>query len=410
MGLFFGGPFGSFPLYLSVLALLGFAALAPKLLLTQVLTSWELFIFPTLCVVSSFWSDAPFTTLDHSVELWLTFVMAVAICKTLSPKTVVLTTLICSFILIMCCMPFVPETARRNGALAGIFGSKNAMGFTSHMALCAGLCTLLLPGRGVRIRLIALATVAGAAVTLYLSRSAGANVDALISLTVICICLGYRSLPRRMRPLVVATLAIAAPLVILAFPTLKDAWDHFQLEVLHKDTSLTGRTYLWGFADTLIRERPWLGHGTFAFWRQGNLDAEGLWQRFFIASRTGFNFHNMFIETMVNNGYVGLALLVFLLVVVGATSVVGFLRRPSLETIFFPSYLAALYAGLTTESGLMGPFDLFTFFWIAAYFYGRGRGRRRRRRRSGSRRLEAASATYARLTGRTAAPALAPPR
>jgi hypothetical protein len=30
-----------------------------------------------------------------------------------------------------------------------------------------------------------------------------------------------------------------------------------------------------------------------------------------------------------------------------------------------------LYAGLTTESGLIGPFDTFTVFWIAAYLYGR---------------------------------------
>jgi O-antigen ligase len=95
----------------------------------------------------------------------------------------------------------------------------------------------------------------------------------------------------------------------------------------------------------------------------------------------GFNFHNLFIETTVNNGYVGLGIATLLIVVVGFSCLVGFLRAPTAETIFYPAYLASLYAGLTTESGLIGPFDTFTLFWIAAYIYGRDARRRKPRKR-----------------------------
>jgi exopolysaccharide production protein ExoQ len=333
-GLFFSAPFGSIPLYLSLCATIGFAVIAFDKVVAAVASNWVFLLFPTLCIVSTFWSDEPHATLRHSLELFLTFVMAMLICDTLKARTLVLTTLICCVILVLMCLPEVPDAIKRNWALVGVFGSKNAMGFTSHMTLFAGLCTLLLPGRMPLMRMTAAVAVLASLLTLWLARSAGANMYAGLSLFVLCLCQGYRLMPRRLRPVAVVTVAFGALLAAVAFPLIRDVWAQFQLDVLHKDTSLTGRTYLWSFAEQLIRERPWLGHGTFAFWIQGNIDAEGLWQRFDIASRTGFNFHNLFIETTVNNGYIGLAIEIVLLVVVGCASLFGFLRAPSAETMF----------------------------------------------------------------------------
>jgi len=42
---------------------------------------------------------------------------------------------------------------------------------------------------------------------------------------------------------------------------------------------------------------------------QGFADAERLWAEFYIATRTGFHFHNTYIEALVELGYVGFALI-----------------------------------------------------------------------------------------------------
>ena len=48
------------------------------------------------------------------------------------------------------------------------------------------------------------------------------------------------------------------------------------------------------------------GHGYSAFWVQGNPRAEQLWFDFGILSRVGFHFHNLYIESFVELGAVGL--------------------------------------------------------------------------------------------------------
>ena len=48
-----------------------------------------------------------------------------------------------------------------------------------------------------------------------------------------------------------------------------------------------------------------LGRGYYAFWRQGNLDAEGLWRYFGIDSRGGFTFHNTLVDILVTLGWIG---------------------------------------------------------------------------------------------------------
>ena len=41
---------------------------------------------------------------------------------------------------------------------------------------------------------------------------------------------------------------------------------------------------------------------------QGFSEAERLWEEFYVGSRSGFHFHNTFIEALVELGVVGLAL------------------------------------------------------------------------------------------------------
>ncbi|MBV2184157.1 MAG: O-antigen ligase family protein, partial [Rhizobium sp.] len=71
------------------------------------------------------------------------------------------------------------------------------------------------------------------------------------------------------------------------------------------------------------------GIGYQAYWVQGFSEAERLWEEFFIGSRSGFHFHNTFIETVVETGVVGLVLLCVILL----TTLFGHLARVLTRTI-----------------------------------------------------------------------------
>jgi exopolysaccharide production protein ExoQ len=82
---------------------------------------------------------------------------------------------------------------------------------------------------------------------------------------------------------------------------------------LGKDATLTGRTELWAHAQTLIWERPFLGTGYHAFWQIDNPLAVQLWVENYVPVGSGFNFHNLYFNTGVELGALGLIFLVALL-------------------------------------------------------------------------------------------------
>ncbi|EJL34928.1 O-antigen ligase [Novosphingobium sp. AP12] len=82
-------------------------------------------------------------------------------------------------------------------------------------------------------------------------------------------------------------------------------------ELSDKDAGLTGRAYLWYRTDFIIVQRPWLGMGYFGFWTPANPDAIGLWRFFDLGQEsTGFSFHNSYIQTIIETGYIGVSIMV----------------------------------------------------------------------------------------------------
>ena len=80
---------------------------------------------------------------------------------------------------------------------------------------------------------------------------------------------------------------------------------------------------------------PWLGHGYAAFWVVGQPQAEIYWQEFMIYNRGGFHFHNLYVETFVELGALGLTMMVLLIF-----------------GLCIASLRLALRAGLGLETGL----------------------------------------------------------
>lgn len=58
----------------------------------------------------------------------------------------------------------------------------------------------------------------------------------------------------------------------------------------------------------------WFGVGYQGYWVQGFSEAERLWQEFYIGSRSGFHFHNTYIEVLVELGLAGILAIAVLIV------------------------------------------------------------------------------------------------
>jgi exopolysaccharide production protein ExoQ len=135
-----------------------------------------------------------------------------------------------------------------------------------------------------------------------------------------------------------------------------------------KDSTLTGRTYLWQQGIEAAAQHPFFGVGYQGYWVQGFSEPERLWDEFYIASRTGFHFHNTFIETTVETGLIGVSLLVAILL----TAVVGHLKRFLTDIRNDESYVLVGIATLLltrafVEIDILNPYQIgsFLFYFTA---------------------------------------------
>ena len=90
--------------------------------------------------------------------------------------------------------------------------------------------------------------------------------------------------------------------------------------------------------------------------------SDWLWQDFFIASRSGFHFHNTYIETMVETGIVGTLLLSAVLV----RALLGHLRRfltsgRSPDSLLLFAIAALLFIRSFVEIDIMHPYHIGSF-------------------------------------------------
>ena len=323
-----------------------------------------LLAYPALALLSSMWSDAPDITKKQSAELLLYFASTIILCRPLRLREMAAALQVGTFVCCALCLAVQPSALKGGGALVGFLGSKNQVAFISQILLLTSLA-LACDGQMPRLwRLLSIGCLGLAALEVHLAQSAGglvSTVAAVIAFAGLAL-IGRLALSRRVA-IVVGLVVSLSPLLVVAKDVVEQV-QGFQVHVLHKDATLTGRTELWTFAQSLISERPLLGHGAAAFWRQGNEDAEGLWQRFGIGARAGFNFHNQFVEAQVDLGIVGLAVLITTLAAVAIPSIWRAIRRPSLGNALATALLIALYVKLPVESTLIGSWNIYTLVLI----------------------------------------------
>ncbi|WP_137131760.1 O-antigen ligase [Rhizobium sp. FY34] len=322
-----------------------------------------IFGFAAFCFLSVFWSPAPGISLRTAIQYLTHIICALIAMRTLSIATLTRGAICgCAVVILYSLLFGVYHFDPLDGSYSfvGAFASKNQLGFYASLGLLFAYAGIMV------LRLGGLWLLAGAGTALLSAYSLLASQSATSVLTTVLILgvLAGLQVLGRLAP-TARKLLFAGGLVVLvvgANAALGLGAMDAVLGIFGKDSTLTGRTYLWQQGIEAARQSPIIGSGYQGYWVQGFPEAERLWEEFYIGSRSGFHFHNTYIETMVETGVIGTVLLCLVLL----TGFIGHLKRVLHErrspesTVLF-SVLALLLIRSFVEIDIMHPYHVGSF-------------------------------------------------
>jgi exopolysaccharide production protein ExoQ len=337
-------------------------------------TRWILFAVPAFALLSLLWSEAPDVTAKYGIEMWLTAAAGIGLSAAFRP-TAVLKGACLAFAVYMFTSLALGRFTGMGGAgggsaeaFIGLGNGKNLLADIASTGTLISITTLLIslrqkkPGWALIAFLALLADVR----VIAMARSAGAVLAVAGAAAALLVLALLSLMPRPGRIGAIVLTFASVGIFAAAFRDIGAFLLDLGAQVFDKDPTLTGRTYLWYRAHDLIAEKPWFGRGFYAFWRQGNTDAEGLWQYAGILGRSGFNFHNTLVELTVQLGLIGAAIFVL----VGLVGLIGlvrhFIQRPSLPLCFWLAYMLYVIVRAPVEAVGYAPFYFSTCLLFGA--------------------------------------------
>jgi exopolysaccharide production protein ExoQ len=315
---------------------------------------WPIVVFGALSVI---WSDQPMLSARAAAQIGITTLSAVMFAQGLQA---------CSFIAIV--MYALLASIVANLYVPGIFGAKNSLGLTLALLILTSCWVMLDKQQPKLARMVALLALLGAPPMLVAAGSEGALLTGGFALLCSLVPLLLRPLPSSTRIVLIwfGVLAVCIGLAIayLLFDNLFD----LLLLTINKDVSLTGRTLLWSHAVYIIADHPF-GLGLQAFWVEGNREAERLWAYFYINSHTGFHFHNLWLETGVELGLIGIVIAALTTLAVFFNIFRWVLHDPGPESCFFAGFVTFVVSRTFGEVELYTQFSLIPMIFLAGYYY-----------------------------------------
>lgn len=270
-----------------------------------------IYLLPIWCMLSLLWSDHPYLSLRHGAQLGVTFLIAATLASRLSPR-VFLRLLFCALALAgVASLLFGSQ--RFDGVWLGIFRSKNYYAFTMVSLVLCAFALLADRAEATAWRGAGFLGLAMGLPQIRMAESLGAAIATVFVIAAALAILFTHALPFARRGRLLALFCAFALAGILAGLHFQEQILNLIIERTGKDPSLTGRTELWSLALGEISENPLLGTGYRAFWVEGSPLAEQIWADYHIMSKSGFNFHNLFLSNGVEVGLIGLLLSLTLL-------------------------------------------------------------------------------------------------
>jgi len=324
--------------------------------------TWFLFLFPVWGVLSVLWAELPGVAAKSSIQIFLTIILCYLVVFWFREKTFVQIILWTTFPTAVLSLIFMNS---HGDGVIGIFDQKNQLGFVMTLLIIAAVFILLDKDASLVPKLLSLLSIPLAVPLLIASNSATAIVVALLALCLAGALFVFTSRGSLFSAWKIALIffgsgfaaLLAAAIMALMQTNPVDAL----LLALGKDTTLTGRTGLWDYAESVIAQRPFLGVGEGGFWRYAdNPLVQRIFEEYHKRPGQGFSFHNAYYETAVHQGLIGLGLSIITLVWCLSRIASLALLEGGMARGFLFAVMVVLLIRTSIETGLVGPFQILT--------------------------------------------------
>ncbi|TPM36143.1 O-antigen ligase [Mesorhizobium sp. B2-3-4] len=338
--------------------------------LRQLSSAWLPLLFVAYVCFSVFWSQAPGITARTAVQYLSHIACAYVAARTISVRTLTLGALVGIFFVMLYSLKvgaYSEDVLDGTYNFVGAFASKNQIGFVASLGIYFSVVFLAFFRRG---RLSFILTVPVVLLSGYLlaiahSATSTASIPAVLALIVLLAM--SKLLSRRYRRVIF--LVGAGLIVVVAFVALNLGLMDFVLGIFGKDSTLTGRTYLWEQGWNAAMRSPILGVGYAAYWVQGFAEAERLWNEFYITTRTGFHFHNTYVEALVELGFTGAVMisLIMLRSLLGHLTAVMF-KSWQADSVVLIGVMVLLLIRSFVEVEILNPYIMGSFLMYFSFF------------------------------------------
>ncbi len=280
---------------------------------------WVILLIPVLAMLSFLWSEQPGKSLRSGFQLFLTSIIAIVLAES-TRDDIFLPAAACAMLIAMLMSLFFGRTAinglTQEVVLTGIYQSKNFLSVHSALSVFTGLTLMFNRHQGLIFRGLGALLMLTSFIVLINAKSLGGLVAVIMSVVAGLIVILYlnwemRGFSRRAINFFLILTAVCLGFAIVIFVS-QGYFDELMYS-LNKDPTLTGRTYIWQRGLEFFWSNPVLGAGFQAVFYQGNGVAEDIWEALNFASGAKFNFHNMFVDILIELGAVGLT--IFLVVI-----------------------------------------------------------------------------------------------
>ncbi len=337
--------------------------------------AWPAWLVIGWALLSFMWADHPDLAVRRSVRLAIVAVTGFGLALTMpDPKKFMpLMLVVTGIVLTINVLGSValPHIAVSESGYRGMHSHKNTAGQVTLVAVLAWMVAAAIV-RDVRARmLVTLGAVAWAGFLVLTQSKTSLGAAAIVPLALIAGNMVMRAerLPGRALAALFFSILMALWFAMLALGL---DWTDFAL-FFFDDLTFTGRTSLWSFISTEIRESPWLGVGYGSFWQTGlrfsPLEYTREW--FNNASQS----HNGYLDLILHLGFIGLGL-GLLAIVQSLVAALRLLGRPNIGTAEQGAYLMAMafLLGIMVmnfmetsyfrSAGYLGTIFLFVYFAV----------------------------------------------
>ncbi|WP_305123173.1 O-antigen ligase [Roseomonas sp. GC11] len=321
---------------------------------------WPFLPLMLLVLASALWSEAPAASLRRAVSLGVLMVFVLSTLAGPGLERFMALVVGTSLALILASLAEAAlrpalgfDTGEYANAIRGVFRQKNVFGMA--LLCCALALSALVMERG-RLRWRDGALLLLLLAMLVLARS---TTSLLLTLLVAGATVAFLWLDRggawMAAVLLAATVGAMAGLLVFAALGVEGLF-----ELLGKDSSLTGRTFIWAGVWAAIERKPLLGHGYAAFWLPDSPQVQAIRD---IVQWNVPSAHSGYLEVLVQLGWVGGVLLAMMALGTLALALRALWHGPRRRGLWLLMLLLVIGIFNQSESALLNP-DLPMAYWL----------------------------------------------